>query len=147
MESKKSLNIMIAVFMFFLGLSTIRIIELVYIPLKSSIAEQNIPAIWIYATEFVGIFIIGYAVTKITDNVKRQNFFIKQNHRLFHLMGITVFAPAFIHEIGSLVDSSNNWKAFEMNTPLWFAAGIFLFIIAEIFRYGTKLKEEQDLTV
>ena len=50
MESKKSLNIMIAVFIFFLGLSTVRIIELIYIPLKISIAEQNIPAIWIYTT-------------------------------------------------------------------------------------------------
>ena len=45
------------------------------------------------------------------------------------------------------MDTAHDWKIIPMDVPVWSAMGTFLLIIAEIFRYGIRMKEEQDLTV
>ena len=35
----------------------------------------------------------------------------------------------------------------ELDYALYLAAGTFMFLLAEIFRYGYRLKEEQELTI
>ena len=52
-----------------------------------------------------------------------------------------------LHGLGDALDTAHDWKIIPMDVPVWSAMGTFLLIIAEIFRYGIRMKEEQDLTV
>ena len=49
--------------------------------------------------------------------------------------------------IGSILIQILNQEVNEINYIMCLIIGVFLFIIAEIFRYGYHLKEEQELTI
>lgn len=147
MENKKSLKVTTGVFIFFLTMTAINKVDSLYIPLKQSIAYQKIPEIWIYSTELLAFVILGITILRIISHINKQKFFIQQNFRLFYTAAIALFLPPVVHFLGKIFDKAHNWEAFKMDETLWFTASLFLLIIAEIFRYGTKLKEEQDLTI
>lgn len=145
MNSPKSLKIITGIFLFFLVVIAFNTIDSIYIPLKKSIATENISAITFYGTELLVFFTIGFSINKLTKNINKQKFFIKQNHQLFSIMGIALFLPPLVHVLSGLFDQMQN--SITVNDPVWFAGSLFMFILAEIFRYGYKLKEEQDLTI
>lgn len=147
MNNQKSLKVTTGVFLFFLAATAIDNIDHIYIPLKQSIAADNIPAITIYATELIVFFTMGFSMNRLTKNIYKQKFFIKQNYLLFFAMGLALFLPPAVHVVGDIFDKVHDWQAIKVNDALWFAGSLFLIILAEIFRYGHKLKEEQDLTI
>lgn len=147
MNSQKSLKLTTGVFLFFLAVIAFNTIDSIYIPLKKSIAAENISAIALYGTELVVFFTIGFSINRLTKNINKQKFFIKQNHYLFFIMGIALFLPPFVHMLCNLFDQAHTSDSITVNDPVWFASSLFMFILAEIFRYGYKLKEEQDLTI
>lgn len=148
MNSSKSLRTITGVFLFFLAVIAFNTIDSIYIPLKQSIVAENIPAITLYGTELVVFFTIGFSINRLTKNINKQKFFIKENHYLFFIMGIALFLPPFINVLYNLFSQMHSSDpTITVNDPMWFASSLFMFILAEIFRYGYKLKEEQDLTI
>ena len=145
MDSPKSLKVITGIFLLFLGVLAFNTIDSIYIPLKKSIAAEHISAIVFYGTEFLGFFTIGFSINKLIKNINKQNFFIRQNYQLFSIMGIALFLPPLVYMLGNLFDQTHN--SITINDATWFAGSLFMFILAEIFRYGYKLKEEQDLTI
>ena len=91
--------------------------------------------------------IIAYGVCKVIGNINKQKFFVKINYKLFYYMGVALFFLPLLHELGKAFDTAHDWESISMEIPVWSAIGAFLFIIAEIFRYGIRMKEDQDLTV
>lgn len=147
MNRSKSLRTITGVFLLFLAVIAFNTIDSIYIPLKQSIVAENIPAIALYGTELVVFFTIGFSIHRLTKNINKQKFFIKENHYLFFIMGIALFLPSFVHVLCNLFDQAHTSDSITVNDPVWFASALFMFILAEIFRYGYKLKEEQDLTI
>lgn len=147
MNCSKSLRTITGIFLFFLVVIAFNTIDSIYIPLKQSIVAENIPAIALYGTELVVFFTIGFSIHRLTKNINKQKFFIKENHYLFFIMGIALFLPSFVHVLCNLFDQAHTSDSITVNDPVWFASALFMFILAEIFRYGYKLKEEQDLTI
>ncbi|MBO5252085.1 MAG: DUF2975 domain-containing protein [Bacteroidaceae bacterium] len=71
-------------------------------------------------------------------------FFSKRNFICFYVMGCAFYVPIIDYAIiGRFICQIN----IEIDYALYIAAGTFMFILAEIFRYGYRLKEEQDLTI
>jgi surface polysaccharide O-acyltransferase-like enzyme len=59
-------------------------------------------------------------------------------------MGIAFYFPIFDYAIiGRFICNID----VQMDFALYLAAGSFMLLLAEIFRYGYRLKEEQDLTI
>ena len=141
MDSPKSLKVITGIFLLFLGVLAFNTIDSIYIPLKKSIAAEHISAIVFYGTEFLVFFTIGFSINKLIKNINKQNFFIRQNYQLFSIMGIALFLPPLVYMLGNLFDQTHN--SITINDAAWFAGSLFMFILAEIFRYGYKLKEEQ----
>lgn len=148
MNRSKSLRTITGVFLLFLAVIAFNTIDSIYIPLKQSIVAENIPAITLYGTELVVFFTIGFSINRLTKNINKQKFFTKENHYLFFIMGIALFLPPFINVLYNLFGQMHSSDpTITVNDPMWFASSLFMFILAEIFRYGYKLKEEQELTI
>ena len=59
-------------------------------------------------------------------------------------MGIAFYIPIFDYAIiGQMICGID----ISMDYALYLAAGTFMFILAQIFHYGYRLKEEQELTI
>ena len=142
-----SLKTITGVFLFFLFLIGFSQFNVAYIQLKHSVIEEHIHAVLFYSLELVVLIFIAYGVCKVIGNVNKQKFFVRSNHKLFYYMGISLLFLSILHELGDILDKKHDWEAIPMDVPVWCAIGMFLLIIAEIFRYGTRMKEEQDLTV
>lgn len=147
MESKSSLKYTATTFFLFLFICAFDNVDKIYIPLKHSIADQKIPEIWIYSTELLTFLIFGISLIKVMNNVTKQKFFIKQNVHCFQIMAVALMLPAIVKTLGDIFDTAHDWHSFPMDLALWFAASLFLSLMGNIFRYGLKLKEEQDLTI
>lgn len=147
MESPKSLKITTGTFIFFLTVCAVDHVDSLYIPLKQSIYYQHIPETCIYAAELLAFIILGVSLVKVVRHISRQQFFVKQNVNCFKVMGMALVLPPLVKTLGSIVGVTDDWRAVHMNIEIWIAAALFMLIIANIFGYGKKLKEEQDLTI
>lgn len=147
MDSKISLKISTGAFFLFLFICAFNHVDFIYSPLKWSIVNENIPAIWIYSAELITFFIFGFSLARLINNIYKQKFFTKQNVNYFRIMAISLVLPALVKTLGDIFDAAHDWEAFPMDIALWFAAALFLALMSNIFQYGLKLKEEQDLTI
>ena len=147
MKTPKSLNHMTEVFFFFLFVIVCANIEDLYEPFLSFAKEGNIPFATMYGLELLA-FVCGVAgIGRFVYNARKQRFFTKENYLLFYGMCIALFTPGIVNFFGQIVGEKEVWRAFQIELHYWFGAGAFLFILAEIFRYGYRLKKEQELTV
>lgn len=126
---------------------TVNHIDKVYIPLKESIALGNTAAACIYSSELLtfSIFILAFVV--IIHRIDKGHFFTSFNVRCFTIMAVSMMLPPLTKTFGQLFVDTPEWEAFPMSIEIWLAAALFLSLIANIFQYGVKLQEEQDLTV
>lgn len=142
-----SLRVITGVFIFFLFLIGISKFDEAYIQLKHSVVGEHIHAVLFYSLELAVLLFVAYGVCKVVDNINKQKFFVKINYKLFYYMGVALFFLTLLHELGKAFDTAHDWESIPMEVPVWCAIGAFLLIIAEIFRYGIRMKEDQDLTV
>lgn len=142
-----SLRTISGVFIFFLFLIGISQFNEAYILLKHSVVGEQMHAVFFYSLELAVLLFIAYGVCKVTGNINEQKFFVKINYKLFLYMGCALLFLPLLHGFGQALDTVHDWKSIPMAFPVWYAIGTFLLVIAEIFRYGLRLKEEQDLTV
>ena len=147
MKKRTSLNHMSEVFFFFLFVIVCANIEDLYEPFLSFSKEGNLPFATMYGLELLAFIIMVVGIGRFVYNARKRRFFTKENYLLLYGMGIALFAPGFVHFIGQILGDKEAWKAFQIALHYWFGAGSFLFILAEIFRYGYRLKEEQELTI
>jgi hypothetical protein len=147
MKKLTSLNHMTEVFFFFLFVIVCANIEDLYEPFLNFSKEGNIPFATMYGLELLAFVGVVVGIGRFVYNARKQRFFTKENYLLFYGMGIALFAPGIVHFIGQILGEKEAWKAFQIALHYWFGAGSFLFILAEIFRYGYRLKEEQELTI
>ena len=147
MKKLTSLNHMTEVFFFFLFVIVCANIEALYDPFLNFSKEGNIPFATMYGLELLAFVGVVVGIGRFVYNARKQRFFTKENYLLFYGMGIALFAPGIVHFIGQILGEKEAWKAFQIALHYWFGAGSFLFILAEIFRYGYRLKEEQELTI
>ena len=147
MKRLTSLNHMTEVFFFFLFVIVCANIEDLYEPFLNFSKEGNIPFATMYGLELLAFVGVVVGIGRFVYNARKQRFFTKENYLLFYGMGIALFAPGIVHFIGQILGEKEAWKAFQIALHYWFGAGSFLFILAEIFRYGYRLKEEQELTI
>ena len=147
MKKLTSLNHITEVFFFFLFVIVCANIEDLYEPFLNFSKEGNIPFATMYGLELLAFVGVVVGIGRFVYNARKQRFFTKENYLLFYGMGIALFAPGIVHFIGQILGEKEAWKAFQIALHYWFGAGSFLFILAEIFRYGYRLKEEQELTI
>ena len=93
--------------------------------------------------ELLSLIVLGTCVIKIVININKKSFFIKQNYTCFFIMGISLYLPVLAYAIIGFMGQ----ECPEIDHALYLCGGTFLFILAEIFRYGYHLKEEQELTI
>ena len=77
-------------------------------------------------------------------STKSISFFAKRNFICFYIMGFASYLPIFSYAIiGRMIAQLD----IQTDYALYLAAGTFMLLLAQIFRYGYRLKEEQDLTI
>ena len=144
MKTPKSLNLLTGLFTGLLvGLGNQYIKDL-YIPLKQSIAEDNLPLSILLGIEVLMLIAIASGIIKLVININNKQFFAKMNHICLHIMGSSFLVLGLI---GIILIQFLDQQANELNYIMCLIIGVFLFIIAEIFRYGYRLKKEQELTI
>ena len=144
MKTAKSISFITGFFVYFLGVSYYNHAESIYIPLKQSIAEGNISMIIMFALELLAILTIITGIILIIKNINNGRFFTKRNFICFNIMGVAFYLPVLDYAIiGQFICQMD----IQIDFAIYIAAGTFMFLLAEIFRYGYHLKEEQDLTI
>lgn len=104
----------------------------------------------------IGLLVL-YQLRRIFSTLVRETPFTGENVRSIRIIGITVIAGSLLNTIvrfmiGIYISSIVHLPGFELfpNLKINFS-GIFLgaviIILAEVFRHGARLQEEQDLTV
>lgn len=143
MKTTKSISFITGFFTYFLLATAWNHIDSPYIPLKQNIADGNFSSAIMLGIELLSLIVLGICVIKIVININKKRFFIKQNHTCFFIMGISLYLPVLAYAIIGFMGQ----ECPEIDHALYLCGGTFLFILAEIFRYGYHLKEEQDLTI
>ena len=144
MKTPKSLNLLTGLFTGLLvGLGNHHLKDL-YIPWKQSIAEDNLPLSILLGLELFLLLAIAGGIIKLVMNINNKQFFAKLNHICLYIMGSSFLVLGLI---GSILIQILIQEVNEINYIMCLIIGVFLFIIAEIFRYGYHLKEEQELTI
>ena len=144
MKSTTSLSFTAGFFVYFLFVSYYNHAEDIYTPLKQSIIDGNIPMTIMFGSELLSILAIATSIVLIIKNICKGVFFTKRNFVCFYTMGCAFYVPILSYAIiGRLLCQID----IELDYALYLAAGTFMFLLAEIFRYGYRLKEEQDLTI
>ena len=102
------------------------------------------------------IGIVNYCLWKLLMNLSKAKVFTIANARLFKILGLTVLAFTFTFK---LFDVGKMWYTSSFSTEHligglvamifnhYFVIGLTIFGIGEIFEYGVKIKQENDLTV
>ena len=144
MKQPKSLTVLTGLFVgFLIGLCNHHI-QHVYNPLKQSLSEGNLTFSILFGSQLLFIIIMAGGILKLVGNINKKRFFIKQNYICFYIIGVALqilgIASSFINRI---LDQPEG----NISHIMCLIIGIFMFILAEIFRYGYHLKEEQDLTI
>ena len=97
-----------------------------------------------FGLELLSILTIATSIALIIKNICKGLFFTKRNFICFYTMGCAFYLPILSYAIiGRLLCQID----IELDYALYIAAGTFMFLLAEIFRYGYRLKEDQDLTI
>ena len=144
MKSTTSISFTAGFFMYFLFVSYYNHAEDIYTPLKQSIAEGNISMALMFGLDLLTIFTIATSIFLLIKNISNERFFTKRNFICFYIMGIAFYIPIFDYAIiGRMICNID----VQMDYALYLAAGTFMFILAQIFHYGYRLKEEQELTI
>ena len=144
MKSTTSLGFTAGFFVYFLFVSYYNHAKDIYTPLKQSIIDGNIPMAIIFGLELLSILAIATSMVLIIKNICKGVFFTKRNFTCVYTMGCAFYLPILSYAIiGRLLCQID----IELDYALYLAAGTFMFLLAEIFRYGYRLKEEQDLTI
>ena len=135
----KSLSLLTGLFIGLLSLNALNHLCDVYAPMKQNMLEGNYSMTILLCAEMLSFLAIIVGICLVIHNVNNGRFFAKQNYIGFYVAAcgvlISVSAYALIEELSSL------------HHTLYLAIGTFLFILAEIFRYGYHMKQEQDFTI
>ena len=144
MKSTTSISFTAGFFMYFLFVSYYNHAEDIYTPLKQSIIEGNISMAAMFGLELLAILTIAISIILVIRNISKRRFFTKGNFTCFYIMGIAFYFPVFDYAIiGRFICQVD----VNIDFALYLAAGSFMLLLAEIFRYGYRLKEEQELTI
>lgn len=143
MKTTKSISFITGFFTYFLLRTAMNHIDSLYIPLKQNIADGNFSSAIMLGIELLSLIAIGTCVINIVINIKNKCFFIKQNYISFYIMGISLYLPVLAYAIFGFMGQ----ECQEIDHALYLCGGTFLCILAETFRYGYQLKEEQELTI
>ena len=144
MKSTTSISFTAGFFMYFLFVSYYNHAEDIYTPLKQSIIEGNISMAAMFGLDLLAILTIAICIILVIKNISNRHFFTKRNFICFYIMGIAFYFPVFDYAIiGRFICQVD----VNIDFALYLAAGSFMLLLAEIFRYGYRLKEEQDLTI
>jgi surface polysaccharide O-acyltransferase-like enzyme len=144
MKSTTSISFTAGFFMYFLFVSYYNHAEDIYTPLKQSIIEGNISMAAMFGLDLLAILTIAICIILVIKNISNRRFFTKRNFICFYIMGIAFYFPVFDYAIiGRFICQVD----VNIDFALYLAAGSFMLLLAEIFRYGYRLKEEQDLTI
>ena len=144
MKSTTSISFTAGFFMYFLFVSYYNHAEDIYTPLKQSIIEGNISMAAMFGLELLAILTIAISIILVIRNISKRRFFTKSNFTCFYIMGIAFYFPVFDYAIiGRCICQVD----VNIDFALYLAAGSFMLLLAEIFRYGYRLKEEQELTI
>ena len=97
-----------------------------------------------FGLELLAVLTIATSIILIVRNIIKGRFFTKRNFICFQIMGYAFYLPVIDYAIiGRFICQVD----IQIDFALYIAAGTFMFLLAEIFRYGYRLKEEQDLTI
>ena len=130
--------------MYFLFVSYYNHSEDIYTPLKQNIAEGNISMAIMFGLELLAVLTIATNIILIVRNIIKGRFFTKRNFIWFQIMGFAFYLPVIDYAIiGRFIFQAD----IQIDFALYIAAGTFMFLLAEIFRYGYRLKEDQHLTI
>ena len=144
MKSTTSISFTAGFFMYFLFVSYYNHAEDIYTPLKQSIIEGNISMAAMFGSDLLAILTIAICIILVIKNISNRRFFTKRNFICFYIMGIAFYFPVFDYAIiGRFICQVD----VNIDFALYLAAGSFMLLLAEIFRYGYRLKEEQELTI
>ena len=144
MKSTTSISFTAGFFMYFLFVSYYNHAKDIYTPLKQSIIEGNISMAAMFGLDLLAILTIAICIILVIKNISNRRFFTKRNFICFYIMGIAFYFPVFDYAIiGRFICQVD----VNIDFALYLAAGSFMLLLAEIFRYGYRLKEEQDLTI
>ena len=104
----------------------------------------------------LGLFVI-YLLRKILASVIAQRPFARSNVRRmrllgFILLGVSVLRPLAEYSVARLVLSQVAIENVSLSAPIAFSldavfGGLLLLVLATIFDYGSRLEQEQSLTV
>ena len=144
MKSTTSISFTAGFFMYFLFVSYYNHAEDIYTPLKQNIIEGNISMAAMFGLDLLAILTIAISSILVIRNISKRRLFTKSNFACFYIMGIAFYLPVFDYAIiGRFICNLD----LQIDFALYLAAGSFMLLLAEIFRYGYRLKEEQELTI
>ena len=144
MKSTTSISFITGFFMYFLFVSYYNHAEDIYTPLKQSIIDGNISMATMFGLELLAVLTIATSIILIVRNIIKGRFFTKRNFICFQIMGFAFYLSVIDYAIiGRFICQVD----IQIDFALYIAAGTFMFLLAEIFRYGYRLKEEQELTI
>ena len=143
MKKTKSLSVVTGFFMGFLFSTVCNHYNEVYEPLTQHLADGNNSLAVMFGLEFTAYVIIGFCLCLFVWNINKKRFFVKQNYICFYVIGIALYSPVFVYAIEKILSK----ELVTIDHAAYLVAGTFMLVLAEVFRYGYLLKEEQDLTI
>ena len=144
MKSTTSISFTAGFFMYFLFVSYYNHAEDIYTPLKQNIIEGYISMVAMFGLDLLAILTIAISSILVIKNISNRRFFPTRNFLCVYIMGIAFYFPVFDYAIiGRFICQVD----VNIDFALYLAAGSFMLLLAEIFRYGYRLKEEQELTI
>jgi hypothetical protein len=121
--------------------------------------------------KFAYIFLIIFILRKFVHSLNDENPFTLQNVKRLQIIGILLlliepllwimryfltelvesYVTHTIFTLGSIAGKVGYWVGFNIASGVflssWITVGFIVLVIAEVFRQGLKMKEEQDLTI
>lgn len=109
-------------------------------------------AILISLNNFALFVYVVYHFKKLLANFKEKIIFEMENYQLFYKIGKTIILYAILLFIIGFIPKTNQTASisvtFGFSPSLFIAAlGLFFAVLAEVFKMGKQLKEENDLTI
>lgn len=143
MKKTKSLSVVTGLFFGFLFSTVCNHYNEVYEPLTQHLAKGDNSLAIMFGTELLAYIIIGICICLFVWNILKKRFFVKQNYICFYVIGVALYSPVFVYAMERLLSK----ELVTIDHATYLAAGTFMLVLAEVFRYGYSLKEEQDLTI
>ena len=116
----------------------------VWSPMMQSLSEKEITLFLMYLTDLVMCLVGTAALYHLMMNIRGGRFFVKPNYICFRILGTASLLPLVAHVAASFFCGETVLSDWIMALlPI----GSFMFVMAEIFRSGYVLSEEQKLIV